>query len=109
MLLEQILPRLRAGEKIRRRSGNRDVVMLLKNATTRQLEDLLADDWEVVQEPKKMRTMYLWLTRFRDESFKITKELFENEEQLIAYYTSFGGPRPSDLIRLDWSKTEVPE
>jgi len=55
--LEEVLPALREGKSISR-YGKTSTPINLRNA-----DGLLADDWEIIEEPKPKKKLYLWVVQ----------------------------------------------
>lgn len=88
MKFEEVLPSLREGKKIKRKNAEKDYWLNdsfisndINNRTydTILIEDLLADDWEIVEEPKKKFKYYPALYQFKNSKrYRITGDVYKH-------------------------------
>jgi hypothetical protein len=57
MKFEEVLPALREGKKVRRKSWDTNTFITNPNLGNIATTSLMADDWEVCEEPKKPRLL----------------------------------------------------
>ncbi len=81
MKFEEVLPALREGKKVRRKSwAARDYIV---GGSSYELSacSLMADDWEVYEEPKKPRLLAPAFVKWeKSDHPELTAELYESEE-----------------------------
>ena len=67
-------------------------------------EDLIADDWEIELEPKKMVKMWQWVVRQnRQERINLTGEFFTSEEAMHNAYNDYY----KVIQKAPWTEIEV--
>ncbi len=96
MKFEEVLPALREGEKIKRKIWYEDINYIILNENKEiisfkwgiydalSIKDLLADDWEVIEEPNKVKLRDLTEEQFPkvryDNLFKENDWLIKNKD-----------------------------
>ncbi len=63
MKIEEVLPAFRAGKKIRREYWASNYFFGANGVIVFKQEELLADDWKIVEEKPKTKTVFQWRYR----------------------------------------------
>ncbi len=82
MKFEEVLPALREGKRVKRKSWDTGAFITSASSGNIAAKSLMADDWEVYEEPKKPRLLAPALFRELGRTMIIvTQELYATEQE----------------------------